>query len=477
MKNLSILVLACLLAMALFIPVATPALAATPTTITLVSSDAATQTAGYTQTNPSPTPLDATLYSTPAWPNAANVTSPVIPPWIDPTTDVNFAGSGAVWVSTTADNYGNDGNILTDSWRLFKAEFTIPLGATAISGQVTAATADNTFEIYFNGLLFTTEPDNTVYGPAPSQPFPRDPPYPFQQVYGPFNISPAVGLNTLYFVVRNWDNFNSSSSNPTGLVYKATITYTLSTGTTTTTKLTLDKKSCFGILPCFGKLPTITLGQGVQDKATVTGADPAATSGPTGNVQFQVSMDNGVNWNTYSTNALTASGPITATATSDSYVPAGAGSYLFRAVYDGDDTYNTSQSADKAEPLKVCQVPTYASTQLSDRTICLNDSVTDKINIFTMVKGTLPAATGTWALLASKDPFFKKGVSTVDSGDIRRLPFMVTSQSFTPTSTGFWYFRVVYSGDSNYGKSQNCNLEVLCVVNKVIKPTQPPCHH
>ena len=474
MKKLSILVLACLLAVALMIPMATPAMAVSPTTITLVSGTA-TQTAGYTTTNPVATPLVATLYSTPLWPNAFPVTPPVIPPWVDPATDPAFAGSGAVWVSTVADNYGNDGNILTDSWRLFKAEFTIPTGATSISGQVTAATADNTFEIYFNtGLLFTTEPTETVYGDAPTQPFPRDPPYPFQQVYGPFPISPAVGLNTLYFVVRNWDNLASSDSNPTGLLYKATITYTLGTATTTTTKLSLDKKSCFGQLPCFGKTPAITLGQSVTDTATVTGADATP---PTGSVDFQWGTD-GINWNPLSTNALTPSGPDKAKATSAPFTPTAVGSYFFRAVYAGDDNYNESSSADTAEPLKVCKVPTDARTQLSARQIILGGSVTDKITIYTMAKGTPPPASGTWTVQASKYCRFNKDVVEVDTGTVTgNLPFGVTTKVFTPTSTGTWYFRVIYSGDDNYNKSQNCGLEVLCVVNKIIKPPQPPCHH
>jgi hypothetical protein len=471
MKKLSILILACLLAVALAIPVATPVMAATPVTLTLVSGTA-TQTAGYTTANPSPTPLTDTLYSTPAWPNAAPVASPVIPPWVNPATDPAFSGSGAVWVSTIAGDYGNDGNILTDSWRLFKAEFTIPTGATAISGQVTAVTGDNTFEIYFNNvLLFTTEPNDTVYGVAPPQPGSRDPPYPFQQVYGPFGISPVVGLNTLYFVVRNWDNLGSSNSNPTGLLYKAIITYTLGTDTTTTTKLCIDKKSCFEKLPNCGKTPAITLGQSVTDTATVTGADATP---PTGSVEFQWSNDNGDNWNTFSTNGLTPSGPDKAKATSTPFTPA-VGNYLFRAIYAGDNIYNISQSADTAEPLKVCKVPTDTRTQLSARTICLNGSVTDKITIYTMAKGTLPAASGTWTLQASKYCRFNKDVVEVGSGPVSgNLPFKVTTQPFTPTSTGTWYFRVIYSGDDNYNKSQNCGLEVLCVVNKVVKPPQPP---
>lgn len=108
---------------------------------------------------------------------------------------------------------------------------------------------------------------------------------------------------------------------------------------------------------------------------------------------------------------------------------------------------------------------TIAMTQLSAKKIKLNGSVTDKITIYTMTKGTLPAAIGTWTVQASKNWKFNKDVVVVDSGTVSgNLPFVVTTQSFTPTSIGIWYFRVIYSGDDNYRECQSFILEALWVI-------------
>lgn len=215
-KYLSIL-FALVLVLSLSLVTAVPAGAST-TTITLVSSTA-TQTAGYTTSNPSADPLNPSLYSVPGWTSAVAVSS--VP-------GVWASLAGATWVSTTPSYSGNDGNYLPDSWRLFKAEFTIPTGAIVTSASI-ELTADNAFELYFNGTsIASTFPPDTVFGSAPGPPysFPRVPPYPFQQLYGPYTFTPVVGTNTLMFAVRNWDN-TGAPNNPTGLLYKAVIEYAL----------------------------------------------------------------------------------------------------------------------------------------------------------------------------------------------------------------------------------------------------------
>jgi hypothetical protein len=88
-----------------------------------------------------------------------------------------------------------------------------------------------------------------------------------------------------------------------------------------------------------------TLGGSVTDTAMVSGPGQI----PTGLVSFQVSTDGGTKW-TYFGDAKTLRGGWT---TSDAYRPLARGSYLFRAVYSGDNNYNASQSANNAEPLKV----------------------------------------------------------------------------------------------------------------------------
>ena len=66
--------------------------------MTLVSGTD-TDTAGWTNTNPSASPMNQGLYSGGSY-GAAQLTDDVIPPWINPATDADFSGPGAKWVST-----------------------------------------------------------------------------------------------------------------------------------------------------------------------------------------------------------------------------------------------------------------------------------------------------------------------------------------------------------------------------------------
>ncbi len=218
-KRILFLMLTAMLAIGLMVPIAAPVAAATAHTDTYVSSPI-TKTAGYVNANTLVDPLDPTLYSgAGAWSNAVAVTLfPVTPPWVwvDPSTDTAFSESGAVWVSSAGTT--EDGN--GDQLRLFKAEFIIPTGAYAISASVMAVTADNAFTIYFGGNQIGTA--GNVYGPAPQVPLV------FTSVYGSYSFNPTAGLNTLYFVVRNWV---ADCYNPTGLLYKVRVQYQLPTPT------------------------------------------------------------------------------------------------------------------------------------------------------------------------------------------------------------------------------------------------------
>jgi hypothetical protein len=91
---------------------------------------------------------------------------------------------------------------------------------------------------------------------------------------------------------------------------------------------------------------TIITGGNITDTATVTSG---AGGTPTGTVIFEVSPD-GITFTALGTaKTLDGSGH----ATSDSNTPALAGTYYFLAVYSGDANYNSSQSANTAEPLVV----------------------------------------------------------------------------------------------------------------------------
>jgi hypothetical protein len=150
-----------------------------------------------------------------SWTTASIVT-------VQPSSWVQPAG-GAKWVSTTADYSGSDNDSKGDAWRLFKDEFNIPAGAAIDSASIQIAAADNAYECYLNGTkIYSTDnlnPECTVYGDSPE---PGGSMIPFEQV-ATYALTPHSGTNTLMFVVRNWDN--GGSSNPTGLLYKAGITY------------------------------------------------------------------------------------------------------------------------------------------------------------------------------------------------------------------------------------------------------------
>ena len=96
----------------------------------VLTSDAAAQTAGYTEVNPlaAPLALAATSYSAGAFVPAI-ATETVIPPWVDPATDSNF-GTTTKWISTHTSWPGGAGNsegaAANDQWRLFKATMTLP---------------------------------------------------------------------------------------------------------------------------------------------------------------------------------------------------------------------------------------------------------------------------------------------------------------------------------------------------------------
>jgi Protein of unknown function (DUF3494). len=209
---------------------------------------------------------------------------------------------------------------------------------------------------------------------------------------------------------------------------------------------------------------SITIGDNVIDAATVTGTGVT----PTGTVIFKVSPD-GTTFTAFgATKTLDGSGK----ATSDSYTPALTGTYYFLAIYSGDANYNGSQSGNTAEPLVVNPlVPgksaSATATLLSATTITIGDNVTDAAT----VTGTGVTPTGTVIFKVSSDggaTFTAFGATKTLDGSGK-----ATSDSYTPTSAGTYYFQAVYSGDASYNGSQSGNTaEPLVIVNTTSTP--PP---
>ncbi len=185
---------------------------------------------------------------------------------------------------------------------------------------------------------------------------------------------------------------------------------------------------------------SITLGDMVTDMVTVTGLGPPFPI-PTGTVMFQVSSDGGVTWTTFDTQTLDANG----VATSGPYVPLAAGSYLFRAVYSGDNNYNPAQSGDFAEPLAVAPAVPIVTTELSQSTITLGQSVTDTVTV-TGLGPPFPIPTGTVEFFVKID----SGSFVLYSGKVLDATGHATSDPYTPLVAGSYFFKAVYLGDANY---------------------------
>jgi hypothetical protein len=220
---------------------------------------------------------------------------------------------------------------------------------------------------------------------------------------------------------------------------------------------------------------SITIGQSVIDKAYVT--DSA-----TGQVRFEVSTDGGVTFTQYGAIKTLSGG----SATSDSYTPKTTGTFYFRAVYLGDTTHAGSQSGNLDEPLTVQKLSTTTTTCLSIKSttsgctsnywgckdyswgcsdsywrcsesnwgceallITLGQSVTDKAHVSN-------SATGQVRFEVSTDG----GVTFTQYGAIKTLSGgSATSDSYTPKTTGTFYFRAVYLGDTTHAGSQSGNKD------------------
>ena len=202
----------------------------------------------------------------------------------------------------------------------------------------------------------------------------------------------------------------------------------------------------------------ITLGDSITDTVTVTGlAEPFPM--PTGTVEFEVSSDGGMTWTLFSTETLDSN----AQATSDPYMPLAAGSYLFRALYLGDDNYNPAQSGDNDEPLMVEKYTPTVTTMLSATSILLGESVTDTATV-TGLPSPFPMPTGDVAFQVSTN-----GGSTWTTFSTNPLDAsgVAVSDPYMPGSAGNYLFRAVYQGDDNYNTAQSGNTaEPLTVTSQ-----------
>ena len=180
------------------------------------------------------------------------------------------------------------------------------------------------------------------------------------------------------------------------------------------------------------------MGASVTVSASVTG--PGGVTAPTGNVQFQVSVNGGSYANFGSPAALSGS------SASISYNPSTATTYNFKAVYQGDSNYVSGTTGSASVTLTVnkgsATVPAPTLNPVSP--ITLGGSVTASVT----VTGSVGTPTGSITFQYSTD-----GGTTWNSlGVVKTLSGgSATSDSYIPTASGSNYqFRAVYNGDSNY---------------------------
>ncbi len=139
--------------------------------------------------------------------------------WVHPSWAALVSIPDATWISTSY--YTEDPKV--DSWRMFRAEMVVACTALSITNGHLYVTSDNAEETYFNGELLGV--DGIVDGPA-------DQGYWWSSIMD-YPINPVPGTNTFEFVVRNYiPRANlipraTPQSNPTGLIYRATVDYTL----------------------------------------------------------------------------------------------------------------------------------------------------------------------------------------------------------------------------------------------------------
>ena len=207
---------------------------------------------------------------------------------------------------------------------------------------------------------------------------------------------------------------------------------------------------------------SIVLGTGNTDGATVTGG---SSSDPTGNVKFyECGPTSGPtactssSWTQFDTESLSGTAN-PAKVTSAAFTPSSAGYWCFAAVYSGDSNYAGSSDQTTDECFDVTAAGSQTVTSPTSSSIVVGASNTDGA---TVTGGSTPDPTGsvkfyecgptsgpTACTSASWAQFNTESLSGTAN------PADVTSAAFTPTSTGYWCFAAVYSGDSNYAGSSD----------------------
>src|SRR5262249_16396795 len=158
--------------------------------------------------------------------------------------------------------------------------------------------------------------------------------------------------------------------------------------------------------------------------------------------------------------------------------PLAAGSYSFKATYNGDGNYNSSTSA--CEPLTVNKHDSSTATEIHDAahnvvtSVSSGSTVHDKATV-TGIAAFTPTGSVTFTFYTAASNCSGASVSagtvTLDSNGVAH-----PSSSEGPLQPGSYSFQATYSGDSNYNVSTSaCEPLTVTGNNSQITPTGTTC--
>ncbi len=262
---------------------------------------------------------------------------------------------------------------------------------------------------------------------------------------------------------------SSSSTVPsTGLSYKAHYNgdgnYTSSTGACEPLAATkLGSQTVTVIYDAAEHVVTSTNSSAiVHDKATVTGSGPT----PTGNVDFTFYTNNVCNGSSTSAGTVALVSGVAHPSLSEG--PLSAGSYSFKALYNGDATYASSTGA--CEPLTVTSFTARITTTIHDASHATTTSVVagSSVHDSARVTGAGPTPTGNVSFEFYTGPGISACEGTGVSAGTVALVNGVADPSATegPLAVGHYYFEATYAGDSNYPNGATSECEPLTVTPK-----------
>jgi hypothetical protein len=195
---------------------------------------------------------------------------------------------------------------------------------------------------------------------------------------------------------------------------------------------------------------TITAG----DTATLT--QPAGGARPTGTVTFTLYSDAACTTPASpalsGTGTIPASGAISATF-SGSWKPTTAGTYTWKAVYNGDVNYNSkTQCGGTNEQIVVGKASPTITTQASPTTGQATVAITPVSDSATFSSTGAAAPTGSVTFTLYSDANCTVSTGVTGSGAISTSGGVSTatySQNFTPPTAGTYQWKAVYAGDAN----------------------------